>query len=74
MHYGDHIELDPPQMLCPFVRTESGEPDTCMGESCALWYRSTPHSYSGCSLFVTAFYACGVSYNSRIIRDACEYG
>lgn len=62
MHLVDHQELDPPTMLCPFTRTADGRQRTCMGETCALWYRSTDGDYSGCSVYVAAFYARDTAY------------
>lgn len=63
MHLVDHQELDPPTMLCPLRNTPEGRPATCMGEACALWYRSTDEDYSGCSAYVAAFYARDIAYH-----------
>jgi len=68
MHIASHMELDEPQMLCPFRTAPDGAADACMGEPCALWYRATDRDYSGCSAFVAAFYACNTSYNTRTDR------
>lgn len=65
VHLIDHDNLTPPTMACPFRSNPDGTTAPCMGEPCALWYRSTDPDYCGCSLFVAAFYACNVSYNTR---------
>jgi len=61
----DHQDLERPAMLCPFRGDGDGSPATCLGEPCALWYRSSDADYSGCAPFVTAFYSCSTSYNTR---------
>ena len=63
MHLVDHQELTPPRMACPFRSTPDGRPAECMHERCALWYEATDHDYSGCSAFISAFYARGISYH-----------
>ena len=60
----DHQELDEPAMVCPFARMAGAAPQ-CMGEQCALWYRSTDGDHSGCSIFIGASYACSTSYYAR---------
>lgn len=69
----DHQELEPPMMLCPFRQTSDGRPCVCMGEPCALWFPSSNEDYEGCAPFVTAFYACSMSYNSRQLVNLTRY-
>lgn len=61
----DHQDLDRPAMLCPFRSDADGSSATCIGESCALWYRASDEDHSGCAPFVTASYSCSISYYTR---------
>lgn len=72
MFLTDHNELEPPTMICPLLSTRDGR-TPCMGETCALWYQSADEGYSGCSIFVGAFYACNTSYNTRQIKNVYRY-
>ena len=65
MHLIDHNELNPPIMLCPFRSKPDGTPVTCMGEACALWYQPADPDYSGCSAYITAFYARDIAYHTH---------
>lgn len=63
MHLVSHQELEPPMMVCPFRSMPDGTPALCMGEPCALWYRASDEDYSGCSAYITAFYARDAAYH-----------
>lgn len=64
MHIADHKKLENQSMICPMLPFDrDGRPRQCIGERCALWYKASNHDYSGCSVFITAFYTSSVSYH-----------
>lgn len=65
MFVKDHFEQHGQNMICPMLTDPLHTYTQCIREDCALWYRNSRNEdYSGCSVFIAAHAAQGVSYNT----------